>query len=256
MPDDIVGGDTIEGAVPAEAGDTAGSTTDETGISPETGIAPGASVPDELPEGLRDKYVSLDRYQNLESKLGNWSQTQQAAEQYNQLMQDPRIQAALQPSVAQPEQLPDFTTMEPQDVISFMDKRSDERAQKLFDQKIAEYEGKNIKPLQDAVFTREANEQVARLAAKYPDFKDNAPAIDQFITKNNLGDQLNDEILEMAYRYVTFEKQQAEGAKQAVKKLQTKAKDTAIKPQGAAPAGKAKPKSIADAWAQAEEGTI
>ena len=259
MPDEIVGGDTTEGAVPLNDGDTAGSTTDEAVISPEAGTAPEASAPVELPEALRDKYVPVDRYQHLESKLGNWSETEKNAALYQQLSQDPRVLAALQPQAEpqQSEEIPDFSGKSPAEVMEYLDKRSEERAQRVFDAKMAEFKAQNIDPMAKDVYTRQADDMVKSMEAKYPDFKENREAIAEFLDQNPaLAENLNEKSLDMAYRYVTWEKQQQAGAKAAVVKLQTKSKETATKPQGSAPSGKAKPQSIADAWAQAEESNI
>lgn len=257
MPDDITSGDTTEGAVPPEGGDAAGSTVNAPVTPPDAGTAPLASVPDELPEALRDKYIPKERYDNLETKLGNWSETEKQAALYQQMSQDPRIQAALQPQTEVPEQLPDFSTMEPQKVLEYLDQRSEQRAQKLFDEKMSQFKTENIDPMAKDVYNRQANEMLQTMEAKYPDFKENKQAIANFLDQNPaLAENMNEKSLEMAYRYVTWEKQQQNGAKEAVKKLQIKSKDTVTKPQGNAPAGKAKPKTIADAWAQAEEGNI
>lgn len=255
MPDEIVGGDTTEGTVPV-SGDAVGS-IDKAPVAPvEAGTAPAASASVELPEALRDKYVEAERYQNLESKLGNWSETEKNAALYEQLSQDPRVQAALQPQVeiAQPEQLPDFSAMQPNEVIEFMDKRNEQRASQIAEQAIEKFREQNLKPLEEATYNRQADEMVKGMETKYPDFKENRQAIAEFLDKNPaIAADMNENTLEMAYRYVTWEKQQSAGAKDAVRKLQTKAKDTASRPQGSAVTGKATPKSIADAWAQAED---
>lgn len=256
MPDEIVGGDTLEGAVPTEVGDAAGSTADTPDISPDAGIAP-ASAPVELPEALRDRYVEVERYQNLESKLGNWSETERLAQLAQQLQSDPRIIAALQPQQqpSQPEQIPDFSTMEPEKVLEYLDQRSEQRAQKLLDERFAKFNTENVTPLQEAVFNRQAQESIQKMEAKYPDFKEQRQAISELLTKVPALAE-SEEGLEMAYKSVTWEKQQQTGAKNAVTKLQNKSKETTTRPQGSAPSGKAKPKSIADAWLQAEEGTV
>lgn len=259
MPDEIVGGDTTEGAVPTEeVGDAAGSTTETPDISPDAGIAP-ASAPFEIPEAYRDQYVPAERYQNLESKLGNWQETERLAQLAQQLQADPRIQAALQPQAAPevPEQMPDFSTMEPKQVLEYLDKRSEARAQKLLEEGIAKFKSENIDPMAKDVYERQANEMVQKMEAKYPDFKEHREDIAKFLDENPaLAENLNEKSLEMAYRNVTWEKQQQAGAKAAVVKLQTKAQATGVKPQGGNSAtGKAKPNTIADAWAMAEEGT-
>lgn len=256
MPDEIVGGDTTEGAVPV-SGDAAGSTDNAPEISTDAGTAP-ASAPYEIPEAYRDQFVPAERYQNLESKLGNWQQTEAAAQQYAQLSQDPRVIAALQPqqTPTQPEQLPDFSQMQPQQVVEYMDQRAEKRAQQVAEQAIEKFKAENVDPMAKDLYTRQANEMVQGMEAKYPDFKENRQAIAEFLDQNPaLAENLNEKSLETAYRYVTWENQQKAGAKQAVAKLQTKAKDTAVKPQGSAPAGKPRAKTIADAWNMAEEST-
>lgn len=251
MPDEIVSGDTTEGAVPAQnAGDAAGSTAETPVVAPESGTAPEASAPVAPAENWQE------RYQNLESKLGNWSEVEKQAALYAQMSQDPRVQAALQPQeeAAGPEPLPDFSTMKPEDVVGWMDKRMEARAEAIAQQKLEQFKTENIDPMAKDVYARQANEMVKTMEAKYPDFKENRQAIADFLDKNpGLSENLNENTLEMVYRNVTWEKQQQTGAKDAVKKLQTKSKDTAVKPQGSAPTGKAKPGSIAEAWAMAEE---
>jgi hypothetical protein len=258
MPDDISSGDTLEGGVPVDTGDTPSSTDDATVNPPEEGTQPSADpIQEELPEALRDKYIPIDRYQNLESKLGNWSEVEKKAALYEQFSQDPRVQNALQPEPAQPEPLPDFSQMDAPKVLEYLDQRAEKLAQRLFDEKISQFKSENIDPMAKDVYTRQADEMVKGMESKYPDFKENKDAIAEFLDQNpSLAENLNEKSLEMAYRYVTWEKQQKTGADQAVKKLLNKSKETSVTPQGTAPAGKAKAKSIADAWAQAEEGTI
>jgi len=259
MSDEIVSGDTTEGSVPSLVeGDAEGSTTETPVSSVEAGTAE-ASAPVELPEALRDKYVETERYQNLEKKLGNWSEVEKQAALYQQYANDPRVQAALAPQeTSEPETLPDFSTMQPQEVISWMDKRMEQRAEQIAQSKIEEFRKENVDPMAKDLYTRQANEMVQSMESKYPDFKEKREAIADFLDQNPaLAENLNEKSLEMAYRFVAFEEQQKKGAAEAVKKLQTKAKDTAVKPQGSSTStGKPKANTIADAWAMAEEGTI
>jgi len=252
MPDEISSGDTTEGAVPVVTGDTAGSTEATPAVTPETGTAE-ASVPVVPAENWQE------RYSQLESKLGNWSETEKNAALYQQLSQDPRVQAALQPmaAVQTPEPLPDFSQMQPAQVMEYLDKRMEQRAAQIAEQKLEQFKSENIDPMATDVYTRQANEMVSQMETKYPDFKEHRQAIAEFLDQNPaLAENLNEKSLEMAYRYVTYEQQQQAGAKEAVKKLQGKARDTAVRPQGSAPTGKAKPKTIAEAWAQTEEAQV
>ena len=69
-------GDTQEGTVP-DSGDAVSSTEEVSAPkAPDAGTGeqtPSAPAPVELPAELKDKYVESERYQNLETRLGELS---------------------------------------------------------------------------------------------------------------------------------------------------------------------------------------
>jgi hypothetical protein len=245
-------GKTTEGVVPENtSGETNGSTEVETGSETPTGDE-GSSAK-ESSEIKEPKYGTFgddadkvyQGYKELETKLGNWKDVEAKAKAFDEF----QMRQAEPLAKETPEELPDFSTMSPQDQIKWIDQRVEKRAQDMAIKAIEE----RISPLAQDVYTRRANEVIDKMRSKYSDFDEHKKEIGEMLAKNpHLAANLNADVLDMLYKNVTYEKAEKRGADNAIKKLSEKENQNLGGKQAAGSSQKS-PSSFADAFNQAEE---
>lgn len=184
----------------------------------------------------------FEGYKNLETKLGNWKETEELARLYRE--------GQNQPVEETPEEVPDFQSMTQEDQLNWLRQDARKEAEKVIQEALA----KEVKPLQQDVYARQAKETLEQTKAKYPDFDQHKEAIGKFLDDNPaFAANLNEKSLEIAYKYVTYEKAKELGAKDAISRLSQKASTATPAPAGTSPVTKSTPKSFAEALRQAEE---
>lgn len=241
MPEEIAaGGETTEGAVPAEAGETAGSTAAAPSPAEETG-SPEGSEPKPGEQSVAPKAVDWEsQYKHLEGKLGNWKETEAAAQQWR--TQQEQAQNAAPEEEPMPEQ---FNT--PQELADFIDRRAEAKMQAMLQQEVS--------PLANDVYARQAREAIEKMRADHPDFDQHREAIDQYLDQHPaIADALNDTVLEDVYKIVTWKTAKDAGAQEALARLTKKEQTATGAAAGAsAPTTPARAHSFEEAYQSAEQ---
>lgn len=245
MPDEIIG--ETEGSI-APQGQATGSEQNEA-TTPVEGSSPEVVNP--TPEAVKPNYGEFgedpnklfEGYKNLEQKLGNWKETEEMARLYRESQLN-------KPEETIPEEVPDFQSMTQEDQLNWLRQDARKEAEKVIQEALA----KEVKPLQQDVYARQARESLEQIKTKYPDFDSQKEGIAKFLDDNPaFAANLNEKSLEIAYKYVTYEKAKELGAKDAIARLSQKATTNTPAPAGTSPVTKSTPKSFAEALRQAEE---
>ena len=245
MPDEEIG--QTEGSFVPDEGQTTGSESAATeaveGNPPAEANPQAPEIKPQFGQFGEDANKLYEGYKALESKLGNWNETEELANKYRELQANP-------PVAETPEEVPDFQAMTQEEQLAYLRADARKEAEKAVQEAIA----KEVKPLQQDVYTRQANEAAAKIKEKYPDIEQHKDAINKFLDDNPaIAANLNPEVFDIAYRYVTYEKVKELGAKDAIAKLSQKASKNTPQPMGSVPVTSTTPKSFMEALRQAED---
>lgn len=259
--EDVTAGSTLGATVP-DSGQTegVGTTTPDIGQTENT-------VPVSQEEGSQERETSssevkgkygefgddpdkvYEGYKSLETKLGNWKETEQRSKFLDQVLQNTDVQKALglsKEAENTPQETPvDFSEMPPEKVIEY---HVDKAVGKAIEQRFKE----RVEPIAQEFYNQKAENTIKNVRAKFPDFDEHRDEVSKYLNDHPtlVGDEAT---LTDIYKIVSYDKARSKGEEEALKKLREK-KTISMSPGGApSMATQRKATSIKEAYRMAKE---